>query len=208
MIDRVARKTCPGWHEAADHLSRADKVLAPIIERVGMCTLAPRTDYFPSLCQSIVNQQISTHVANVIFGRLRRLCPRGRLTPAGLLELETSALRGAGLSRQKLDYLRGLAEAFNGGNVPVRAFKNMDDEEIIQSLIPVKGIGRWTVEMFLIFVLNRTDVLPVDDLGLRKGVQRAYGKRSLPSAKMIRRIAEPWRPYRSVATWYLWRSLA
>ena len=113
MIDLVARKNCPGWTEAADHLSRADKVLAPIIERVGVCTLAPRTDYFPSLCQAIVNQQLSTRVARVIYGRLRGLCARGRLTPMGILELDTRTLRGAGLSRQKLAYLRGLAEAFS-----------------------------------------------------------------------------------------------
>jgi DNA-3-methyladenine glycosylase II len=205
MIDLKARPACPGWTGAERHLSKVDPILRRIIRRVGPCTLAPRKDYFAALCQSILNQQISTQVAIVIYNRFRDLFPRRRPTPEALLQIDDVTLRGVGLSRQKLLYLRSLAEAFASGNVPVRRFNRMD-EEIIQSLIPVKGIGRWTVEMFLMFVLNRPDVLPVDDLGLKKGVQQAFGLPELPKAPEIIDLAQSWRPYRTVATWYLWRT--
>jgi DNA-3-methyladenine glycosylase II len=123
-----------------------------------------------------------------------------------VLRLTDGQLRAVGLSRQKIGYMRSLATAFADGQVPVRRLSRMTDEEIVEALIPIRGIGRWTVEMFLIFLLNRTDVLPVDDLGLRKNVQLAYGMDSMPAAVALRELAEPWRPYRSIATWYLWRS--
>ncbi|MGE5608735.1 MAG: DNA-3-methyladenine glycosylase family protein [Bacillota bacterium] len=113
-----------------------------------------------------------------------------------------------GLSRQKLCYLRDLAERFATGQIPIRRFPSMTDEQIIQSLLPIKGVGRWTAEMFLIFVLNRPDLLPVDDLGVRKGIQTAYALKSLPDAPAMTQIAEPWRPWRTIATWYLWRYAA
>ena len=208
MIDLKHRRSCPGWARAERHLRRADPVLAEIIPSVGPCLLAPRRDYFAALCQSIITQQISTRVALVIYDRFRRQFPRGRVTPTGLLALDEPTLRSVGLSRQKMSYLRSLAEAFASERVPVRGFSRMSDEQIIDALVPLRGIGRWTVEMFLIFVLNRTDVLPVDDFGLRKGVQVAYGRREMPKAGELLRVGEPWRPYRSIATWYLWRMLA
>ena len=192
------------WGEAISHLSK-DAVMRRVIARVGECTLAPRRDYFVALCQAIFTQQVSTAVATVLFGRFRSLFPRRRPTPEGVLALSDEELKPAGLSRQKKAYLRDLAAKFAGGDVPTRRFGRMADEEIIQSLLPVKGIGRWTAEMFLIFVMNRPDVLPVDDLGVRKGFQTFYGLKEMPSAAKMQRIAEPWRPWRTVGTWYLWK---
>ncbi len=204
----TSARTAPDWRAARRHLAKADPVMAGLIAKVGPCTLAPRTDYFVTLCKSILSQQISTIVAAVLFARLKTLFPRGRPTPAGLLLLDDVALRGVGLSRQKMVYLRDLAAHFSAGQIPVRRLAAMDDEQVIQALLPVKGIGRWTAEMFLIFVLNRTDVLPVDDLGLRRGMQRAWGLDALPTAALAVERAEVWRPYRSIATWYLWRGAA
>ena len=205
MIDVIARRTCPGWEEAERHLARADPILGDIIARVGPCTLAPRKDYFAALCHSIISQQISTAAAQTVWERLRRLFPNRRPTAAALLALPPDILRSAGLSRPKQSYLRSIAEAFVNGDVPVRRWGTMDDEAIVQSLIPIRGIGRWTAEMFLIFVLNRTDLLPVDDLGLCTQVRKCYGLKDYPNADVLKRIAEKWRPYRSIATWYLWR---
>ena len=180
--------------------------MAEIIRQVGACTLSPRSDYFGALCQSIVNQQISTIAAMAVWKRFITLFPRRRPRPEILLEFDDATLRGAGLSRQKAAYLRSLSEAFASGAVPVRRLGRMTDEEVVQALIPIKGIGRWTAEMFLIFVLNRTDLLPVDDLGLRANAKRVYRLRGMPDARKLNVLAEKWRPYRSIATWYLWRS--
>jgi DNA-3-methyladenine glycosylase II len=205
MTEIIARTTCPGWADAQQHLSRVEPKLASVIQRVGPCTIAPRRDYFPSLCKALVSQQISTHVARVIYGRFQGLFPRSRPAPQILRALSDEQLRTVGLSRQKASYLRSLADAFADGTIPTRRFRSMTDEEVIQSLIHVRGIGRWTAEMFLIFVLNRPDILPVDDLGLRKNYQVAFGLKKLPDARLLIRRTEHWRPYRSVATWYLWR---
>ena len=197
------------WTAATRHLRRVDPVMAGIIKTVGPCTLTRRRDYFVVLCKSIVSQQISTAVATVLFGRFRNHFPQRRPTPKRTIEFLKTAdpllIRGCGLSRQKAVYLLDLAEHFEAGKIPVRKFNSMTDEQIIDCLDGVKGIGRWTVEMFLIFVLNRPDVYPVDDLGIRKGVQRAYGLSTLPNAKELNEIGEKWRPHRSLATWYLWR---
>ncbi len=193
------------WRKAHAHLRKADPVLARIIVRSNPCALSPRRDYFVVLCRAIFSQQLSTKVSAVIFGRFRKLFPQQRPTPARVLALSDEQLRGVGLSRQKMAYIRDLARHFASGEVESRKFAKMGDEQIITSLTRVKGVGRWTVEMFLIFVLNRPDLLPVDDLGLRKGVQRVYGLGELPTAKQVVEIAEKWRPYRSVATWYMWR---
>jgi len=187
-------------------LSRVDPVLAEIIGKVGPCTLAPRKDHFAALCQSIINQQISMAAARTVWERFRKLFRTGRPTPAALILISDEQLRAAGLSRQKASYLRSLAEHFGGGHVPVRKLSKMTDEEVVQALIPVKGIGRWTAEMFLIFVLNRPDLLPVDDLGLCNQAWRAFRLKKYPDARTMNRLAENWRPYRSIATWYLWRS--
>ncbi len=194
------------WTAAEEHLRLADPVLARIIERAGACRLHRRRDYFVALCQAIFTQQVSTAVANVLFERFRRLFPAGRPTPKRVLDTPDDALASVGLSRQKRTYLRDLAARFARKQVPTARFSRMTDEQIIESLLSIKGVGRWTAEMFLIFVLNRPDLLPVDDLGVRKAVQVAYTMAELPTAEQLVRMAEPWRPWRTVATWYLWRS--
>src|SRR5687768_4136799 len=200
----------PDWSAALRHL-RCDPVMKKLIARVGPCTLHPRRDYFVVLCKSIFTQQISTKVATTLFGRFRDQFPMRRPTPARVATFlrtgDEQLIRTCGLSRQKRAYVLDLAERFGAGNIPTRRFARMSDEDIVQSLIGVKGVGRWTAEMFLIFVLNRPDVLPVDDLGLREAVKKAYGLKERPKAMALRAIAEKWGPYRTVATWYLWRSL-
>jgi DNA-3-methyladenine glycosylase II len=206
MIDLIAKTACPGWSDAERHLSRVDPVLAEIIHKIGPCTLAPRKDHFGALCQSIMNQQISVAAARTVWERFRGLFSDKRPNPGALLELSDAELRSAGLSRQKTAYLRCLAGHFASGTFPARKLARMTDEQIVEALMPIKGIGRWTAEMFLIFVLNRTDLLPVDDLGLCAQARWAYGLRKNPRPRTLERMAERWRPYRSVATWYLWRS--
>ncbi len=198
----------PDWSEAESHLRRVDPALAKIIDRVGPCTLAPRRDYFVVLCKAIFTQQISTAVATTLFGRFRDLFPMRRPTPARVLvalQGDPDVLRSCGLSRQKTSYLADLAQHFVDGQIPTRQIASMSDEVIIESLVRVRGIGRWTAEMFLIFVLNRPDVLPVDDLGLRDGVRDVGGLAERPTAAEVTARAAVWRPYRSIATWYLWR---
>lgn len=201
----------PDWSKAMRHLRR-DPIMREIIKRVGKCTLAPRGDPFSSLCKAIFSQQLSTVVAANLFGRFQKLFPRAKPTPKHAIKLlkncDESVPKSCGLSRQKLSYLIDLAEKFADGSIPMRRFDKMSDEEVIDALLPVKGIGRWTAEMFLIFVLNRPDVLPVDDLGLQKAATRFYALKRLPNARKLEKLAEPWRPYRSIATWYLWRGLS
>ena len=200
----------PDWSAAVRHLRRADPALGRVIARVGPCTLFPRRDYFVALCQAIYTQQISTAIATILFDRFRDHFPRRRPTPERALELLTAGdeqtLRRCGLSRQKRSYLIDLARHFVDGSIPVRRLGRMEDEEVIQTLVRVNGIGRWTAEMFLIFVLNRPDVLPVDDLGLREGVRALYRMTKRPAGKIVTEMAERWRPWRTVATWYLWRN--
>jgi DNA-3-methyladenine glycosylase II len=198
----------PDWSDALKHLRR-DPVMKKLVARVGPCTLHPRRDYFVVLCKSIFTQQISTKVATVLFGRFRDQFPLRRPTPARVVAFlrggDEQLIRACGLSRQKRAYVLDLAEHFVAGKIPTRRFPRMSDEEIVQSLIPVNGVGRWTAEMFLIFVLNRPDVLPVDDLGLQEGVREVLGLAGRPKPKEISPLTEHWRPYRSIATWYLWR---
>lgn len=204
----------PDWGIAIQHLRKHDPKLRHAIDRVGACTLAPRRDYFVVLCKAIFTQQISTKVAATLFSRFRDQFPRRRPTPSAVLRTFATGSRGndaakaCGLSRQKVAYLIDLAKHFDQGQIPTRRLSRMDDETIIDALVRVRGIGRWTAEMFLIFVLNRTDVLPVDDLGLREGIRRIYSLANRPTAKEMIALAEPWRPYRSIATWYLWRATA
>jgi DNA-3-methyladenine glycosylase II len=204
-----APRTAVPWSDAVKHLRAADPRLRKVIDRVGPCTLAPRRDYFVVLCKAIFTQQISTKVAAVLFGRFRDLFPMRRPTPTMVLrafEREPEhLLRHCGLSRQKAAYIKDLAQRFASGEVPTRRLSSMDDEQVIESLVRVNGIGRWTAEMFLMFTLNHPDVLPVDDLGLRDGVREVYGLKERPTAKQVTEIAGPWRPWRTVATWYLWR---
>jgi DNA-3-methyladenine glycosylase II len=197
------------WHEAIAHLRTVDPKLRKVIDRVGPCTLAPRRDYFVVLSKAIFSQQISTTVASTLFGRFRDLFPMRRPTPTMVLRVMSenpeNFLKHCGLSRQKAAYLKDLAIHFSEGGIPTRRLSGIADEEVIQSLIRVKGIGRWTAEMFLIFTLNRPDVLPVDDLGLRDGIWEVYRLKQRPTAKECITIGEKWRPWRTVGTWYLWR---
>ncbi len=197
------------WTAAIRHLRR-DPVMRKIIARVGPCNLAPRRDYFIVLCKSIFNQQLSTKIAAILFSRFQELFPRGKPTPKLVIDIlrHDHHAKHCGLSRQKRAYLINLATHFHTNQIPTRRLTRMSDEEIIESLTAVKGIGRWSAEMFLIFVLNRPDVWPVDDLGLREGVKVALKLKERPAAKELREIGERWGPYRSVATWYLWRNLA
>ncbi|TAK08306.1 MAG: DNA-3-methyladenine glycosylase 2 family protein [Candidatus Manganitrophaceae bacterium] len=188
-------------------LADADPVLSACIEAIGPCRLAPAPDPFVALVEAIISQQLSVKAADTIFDRLASLCPRGPITPKGIFSTPDAALRRVGLSRQKISYMKDLAGRWIAGEIRPKTFHLLPDEEVIARLVEVKGIGRWTAEMFLIFALNRPDVLPVDDLGLKKAVRQAYRLRKLPSPERIQKIAKPWRPYRSIATWYLWKSL-
>lgn len=189
---------------------RRDPVLAAIIRRHGKCALGEardRFDHFAMLVRAIVFQQLSTKAASTIHGRLTALMPGAQPTPAALATLSDDQFRTAGISRQKLIYLRDLAQKVGDGVVPLAELDAMADDEVIATLTKIKGIGQWTAEMFLIFRLLRPDVLPVHDLGIKNAIQRAYRLRKHPKPDRILRIGEAWRPYRSVASWYLWRSL-
>lgn len=193
---------------AVQHLRAADPVLARIIEVVGPFALRPQPNHFYALLSSIVSQQISTKAAATILARVVALFPSAaELAAPAVLALGAEPLRAAGLSGMKARYVLDLSERVADGRLDLSRIANLDDEAVIAELLPVKGIGRWTAEMFLIFSLGRLDVLPVDDLGLRMAVQRQYGFAELPLAVQIRALAVLWMPYRTVATWYLWRSL-
>lgn len=184
--------------------------MGEIISAVGPCTLRPRRDHFVLLCKSIYSQQISSAVATVLFGRFREHFPLKRPTPARVLSLLTTGteaqLKGCGLSRQKKAYLIDLSRHFLSNAIPNHRLSRLTDDQIIEALTAVKGIGRWTAEMFLIFVLNRPDVLPVDDLGLQRAAKSAYRLKHSPSPKELLKLGEKWRPYRTIASWYLWRA--
>jgi DNA-3-methyladenine glycosylase II len=187
---------------------RRDPVLAPVIKkhRKRSPLDAPSLDPFPALVRTITAQQISTKAAATIHGRLIALMPSG-VTPDALLALTDDQFRQAGLSRQKIGYLKDLAAKVLSGDLPVASLHELDDEAVIEAIVKVKGLGRWSAEMFLMFRLRRPDVLPVDDLGIVTAIQRLYGLRKRPKAARIIKIGEAWRPYRTVACWYLWRSL-
>ena len=193
---------------AVAHLSAADPVMAGLVERIGPVQLSPTNNYFFTLVDAIASQQLSGKVASTIVERIRALVP-GRTTPDAhdILALPDEALRGTGLSWGKVGYIKDLASRVASGQLDLDYIARMDDEEIIRALVAVKGIGRWTAEMFLIFSLARPDVLAVDDYGLRAAMMRLYSLGELPTPATMRRIAEPWRPYRSYASLYLWRSV-
>jgi DNA-3-methyladenine glycosylase II len=189
-------------------LMRRDPVLAPVIRRHKTRSPLdiPALDPFPALVRTITAQQISTRAAATIHGRLIALMPNG-VAPDALLALTDDQFRQAGLSRQKIGYLRDLASKVASGDLPIGSLHELDDEAVINAIVKVKGLGRWSAEMFLMFRLRRPDVLPVDDLGIVNAIQRLYGLRKKPKAARIIKIGEAWRPYRTVACWYLWRSL-
>jgi 3-methyladenine DNA glycosylase/8-oxoguanine DNA glycosylase len=184
-------------------------VLAALIREYGPCGLAAaqRADHFSALVRAIVFQQLSTKAASTIYSRMIGLLPGGELTPSALAAVSDEQLRTAGISRQKGGYLRDLCGKVSAGAVPLDALDEMDDEQVIATLTTIKGIGRWSAEMFLMFRLHRPDVLPLGDLGIMRAVQKAYGLRRKPTPDRVRRLGEAWKPYRSVASWYLWRSL-
>lgn len=192
---------------AAEHLRRIDPRMAALIDHIGPHRLIITRDPFKTLVGSILSQQVSMSAAAAMQMRLRKLCPRGRVTPAAILALDDAAMRRAGLSRQKMRYLRDLAEHFADGRLRPAALRRLGDEQVIEAATQVLGIGRWTAEMLLMFCLERPDVWPIDDLGLRKAVRNYLGMKSMPSPRTMRRAGEPFRPYRSYASWYLWRSL-
>jgi DNA-3-methyladenine glycosylase II len=199
-----SRPSTDAFLRARRHLARKDPVLRDVIGRVGPCTLEAAGDRFAALVRAVVAQMISTAAARTIFARLETVV--GRLTPEAFLAAGEERLRGAGLSGTKARGLADLAAHVTDGRLPLERLDELADEEVIARLVPVRGIGRWTAEMFLIFSLGRLDVLPVDDFGLRAGVRDEYGLKELPGRAALRELAEGWRPYRSVATWYMWRS--
>lgn len=197
------------YAEARRHLSRRDPVLKALIRRHGACGLetSQHTDPFQALVHAIVSQQLSTRAAATIAARFEALFPGRFPLPAEVDQVPDDRLRAVGLSGQKVRYLRDLCLRIRDGSLVLAAVEEMDDEAVIEALTQVKGIGRWTAEMFLMFRLHRPDVLPVGDLGIVKAVQQQYGLRRIPAPARLLKIGEAWRPYRSVACWYLWASL-
>lgn len=193
--------------EALSHLTNADPVLGGIIQKVGPYSIEHRDPDFDTLARSIIFQQLSGNVARVILGRLRDAVPGGLITAEAVLKLRIPRMRKMGLSAAKTEYIRALARHTRDGTVKFTDLPGVDDDAVIATLTKVKGIGVWTAQMFLMFALKRTDVLPVGDLGVRKAMQMAYRLPEMPNPATMMEIAEPWRPYRSVASWYLWRSL-
>jgi DNA-3-methyladenine glycosylase II len=192
--------------EAIHHLRRSDPILSEIIDRVGEYGMQFREPDFESLVRSIVYQQLSGRVASVIFGRLSK-ATGANLTPHNILKLRPSRMRTLGLSTQKTAYIRDLARHTRDGTLVFDELRTLPDADVIERLTQVKGVGVWTAHMFLMFALRRTDVLPVGDLGIRTAIRKAYGLAEMPQPAEMEEIAQRWRPYCSVASWYLWRSL-
>lgn len=192
---------------ARQHLRKHDPVMRAIIDEVGPFSLRLERDRFAMLVRSIISQQISVGAARSIRKRLEQLVAPDRVTPDSLLRFEIDELRGAGLSPQKATYLHDLASKVHDGSVTLRTIGRHDDEVVIEQLTQVKGIGRWTAQMFLIFALGRPDVFPEDDLGIRNAIRINYGFDGLPDKATARDIAQPWRPFASYASWYCWRSI-
>jgi len=192
--------------EAITHLRHSDPVLGGIIDSVGDYRIEFRNPEFETLVKSIVYQQLSGRVASVIFGRLAKAAG-GRITPENILKLRPARMRAQGLSTQKTAYIRDLARHTRDGRVIFEELGALADHEVIERLTQVKGVGVWTAHMFLIFALRRPNVLPTGDLGIRSAIRKAYGLDDLPKPAEIESLAERWHPYRTVASWYLWRSL-
>jgi len=193
--------------KALNHLKKADPVLGSIIERVGAYQIEYREPVFQTLVRSIVYQQLNGKAASTIFGRLQAAAKADPLTPELILKLRPARMRALGLSGQKMSYIRELARLTRDGQVDFERCTSLEDVAVVEHLTKVKGVGVWTVHMFLIFALRRMDVLPTGDLGIRAAIKKAYGLEELPKPEEMERIAAAWRPYCSVACWYLWRSL-
>ena len=192
------------WEKAKRSLSRRDPVMGGIMRRFPKVHITPRGDPFHTLARAIVGQQISVKAAQSVWNKFSLLVEN--VTPQKVLAKKRPQLRACGLSDRKVEYIADLAQHFADGKIHVHRWPGMGDEEIIAELTEVRGIGRWTAEMFLMFNLMRPDVFPLDDLGLQKGIRLSYFKKSV-SLNRMRKLGETWRPWRSVATWYLWRSL-
>ena len=197
------------WDDACRHLTRRDRVMKKLIPQFGEARLQSRGDAFTTLARSIVGHQISVKAAQSVWQRFAALLdgPSTRLQPTSVLALDAPRMREAGLSARKIEYLKDLARHFDDGTVHVRQWQQMDDEAIIEELIAIRGIGRWTAEMFLIFYLLRPNVLPLDDVGLLRGISLSYFSGEPVSRAEAREVGDAWAPFRSVATWYIWRSL-
>ncbi len=193
------------WQDACKHLVKKDRVMKRLIPQFGDACLQTRGDAFVTLARSIVGQQISVKAAQTVWDRFAVL-PR-KMTPANVLKVKVDDMRAAGLSARKVEYLVDLALHFDSGAVQVDAWSAMEDEAIIAELVGIRGIGRWTAEMFLIFHLMRPNVLPLDDVGLINGISKSYFSGEVVSRSDAREVAAAWAPYCSVATWYIWRSL-
>lgn len=185
---------------------RQDKEMAQVIDTIGEYKLKKRNHHFSVLVESIISQQLATSAADAIFKRFKDLYPKFP-TASEILATRKSKLRQVGLSSMKIEYLKDLAKHVNEGKLNMRALSRMDDEDVISHLTQVKGIGRWTAEMFLIFSLGRQDIFPVGDLALRKGVQILFSLQEIPKQNEAEKLGQRWKPYRTIATWYLWKSL-
>jgi DNA-3-methyladenine glycosylase II len=201
----IAPLTPHFWEDACKHLVRKDRVMKRLIPQFGDACLQTRGDAFVTLARSIVGQQISVKAAQTVWDRFAKL--QRKLTPRGVLKLKVDDMRSAGLSARKVEYLVDLALNFDTGALHVSAWQEMEDEDIIAELVSIRGIGRWTAEMFLIFHMMRPNVLPLDDVGLLNGISRNYFSGETVSRSDAREVAAAWSPYCSVATWYIWRSL-
>lgn len=193
------------WVEAEKFLLK-DKYIAPLIKKWGSCTIKPHLhkDFFAHLCSNIIGQQLSGKAADTIEGRFKKLV--GKVTPENVLNAKDQALRDVGMSWGKVSFVKDLSESTKDGRLKTRGLVKLPDEEVIKELVAVKGIGRWTAEMFLMFTLARPDVFPVDDLGIKKGFEKIIG-RKWDKVKSAKFAEKQWKPWRTVASWYLWRSL-
>ena len=196
----------PGRKQILEHFDERDPVMAGIIRQTGPFKLKRNQNYFVVLCKAILAQQISTAAAQAITVRFHALFDNHSPTPERVLKLSDQILRGVGLSRQKTAYLKDLSRHFLGRTIRPHRLHYLDNEEIVEQLTAVHGIGRWTAEMFLIFSLNRLDVLPIGDLGLQLALKKIYGMRKLPTARRMHALGKKWHPMETVATWYAWRT--
>jgi len=192
--------------KAINHLKKADPVLAAIIEKIGPCRMQFGQPTFHSLAEAILYQQLNGKAAVTIFNRFTAAAG-DPLTPEGILKLSDAEMRGVGLSKQKTSYLRDLSEKTKAGLLEFEKLPKLSEEEVIEHLTQVKGIGVWTAHMFLIFTLRRPDILPTGDYGVQAAIKKHYGKRKWPKPAVMEKVAKPWVPYRSIACWYLWKSL-
>ena len=198
-----------GYQKARRHLMRRDPILGAAIKKIGACGMADRqrADHLSALAGAIVSQQLSTKAAATIFGRFAALFPGSQIDAAAIAAYSDEVLRSVGLSGQKVGYMRDLSARIIDGRLKLDELGTLPDEQVIERLVAVKGFGRWTAEMFLMFRLHRPDVLPAGDLGIVVAIQRLYRLRKRPDAKRVLKIGEAWKPYRSVASWYLWQTL-